>query len=503
MFDPVNKRPSPELVVALVGAVGTDLDAVQIQIAVSLSRFGYSNCQFVRVSELFAAVAQPPPKAEDERIRAGMDAGTELREKLKRGDAAMGLAVQKITSLRGGETPLENTVYVIRSLKNPDEVLRLRRTYRHHFICVGVYTPRQMRVTRLAEQIAHSHGQRTDEHRATAETLVRRDEKELGKQFGQNVREAFPLADFFVNASDSTRLAKGIDRLWDIFFGKPSLSPTRDEFGMFHASSAALRSSALSRQVGAAICSADGDVVSLGMNEVPKAGGGHYWCDDDGDARDHVRGHDQNDRTKRTMARELVNQLQSKDWLKPEFASKTADELLTMAGTGDAAIFKDTIFSALTEFGREVHAEMSAITSAARLGIPSKGCTMYVTTFPCHNCAKHIIAAGIARLVYVEPYPKSFAADFHDDSIAMDSGDASCSSAVNFQAFEGVAPRHYGEWFQWGNRKNTDGSARAWIPTCAAPRFTDLNFDQSYREREDHFLGQFLDALRQAGLLAE
>jgi deoxycytidylate deaminase len=501
MLDSDLRPPSPELVIALVGALGSDLDAVSDRIAVSLSRFGYRSLS-VRVSALFAALASDPPKAEDERIMAGMDAGTGIREKLGSGDATIGFAVQKIISLRGGETPLEHTVYLIRSLKNPEEVLRLRKIYRHHFVCVGVYSPRQIRVSRLAEQIAHSRGQRTDENRARAETLVQRDEKELGKKLGQNVRDAFPLADYFVNASDTTKLSRSIDRLWDIFFGKPSLSPTRDEFGMFHASSAALRSSALSRQVGAAICSFDGDVISLGMNEVPKSGGGHYWCDDDGDARDHTRGHDQNDRTKRTMARELLHQLSSKGWLKLEYADKSVDELLGLGLTGDTAIFRDTIFAALTEFGREVHAEMSAITSAARLGVPSKGCVMYVTTFPCHNCAKHIIASGISRLVYVEPYPKSFAAHFHEDSIAMDATDLSCTRSVNFQAFEGVAPRRYGEWFQWGDRKNGDGSARVWNPIGAAPRFVELNFDQSYREREDHFLGQFQKELEASGLLA-
>ncbi|MDN3612645.1 hypothetical protein QWZ16_23945 [Vibrio ostreicida] len=29
-----------------------------------------------------------------------------------------------------------------------------------------------------------------------------------------------------------------------------------------------------------------------------------------------------------------------------------------------------------------------------------------VRLFPCHNCAKHIVASGIKRVVYVEPYPK-------------------------------------------------------------------------------------------------
>jgi deoxycytidylate deaminase len=71
----------------------------------------------------------------------------------------------------------------------------------------------------------------------------------------------------------------------------------------------------------------------------------------------------------------------------------------------------------ITEFGRPVHAEMEAILSCARIGISPKMGTLYCTTFPCHNCAKHIVAAGIKRVVYVEPYPKSKAEKLHSDSL--------------------------------------------------------------------------------------
>ena len=61
----------------------------------------------------------------------------------------------------------------------------------------------------------------------------------------------------------------------------------------------------------------------------------------------------------------------------------------------------------VTEYGRMVHAEMNAMSDAARLGRSLKGSTIFVTTYPCHNCAKHLIAAGIERIVFVEPYPKA------------------------------------------------------------------------------------------------
>ena len=47
-----------------------------------------------------------------------------------------------------------------------------------------------------------------------------------------------------------------------------------------------------------------------------------------------------------------------------------------------------------------VHAECNAIDNAARVGVPLKGCTMYLDgLLPCAPCAGHIIQAGISRIV--------------------------------------------------------------------------------------------------------
>jgi dCMP deaminase len=53
---------------------------------------------------------------------------------------------------------------------------------------------------------------------------------------------------------------------------------------------------------------------------------------------------------------------------------------------------------------RTIHAEMNAIIQAALHGVSTKGATCYVTHFPCINCTKALINAGIARLVYTTAY---------------------------------------------------------------------------------------------------
>jgi dCMP deaminase len=53
---------------------------------------------------------------------------------------------------------------------------------------------------------------------------------------------------------------------------------------------------------------------------------------------------------------------------------------------------------------RTIHAEMNAIIQAALHGVSTKGSTCYVTHFPCINCTKALINAGITRLVYSTSY---------------------------------------------------------------------------------------------------
>ena len=53
---------------------------------------------------------------------------------------------------------------------------------------------------------------------------------------------------------------------------------------------------------------------------------------------------------------------------------------------------------------RTIHAETNAIIQAALHGVSTKGSTCYVTHFPCINCTKVLINAGITRLVYSNGY---------------------------------------------------------------------------------------------------
>jgi dCMP deaminase len=67
-----------------------------------------------------------------------------------------------------------------------------------------------------------------------------------------------------------------------------------------------------------------------------------------------------------------------------------------------------------------IHAEMNALMFAAKQGISTNGATMYVTHSPCINCAKHILQAGIKRLVYAEDYRDNSGIELLKSKIKVD-----------------------------------------------------------------------------------
>jgi deoxycytidylate deaminase len=143
---------------------------------------------------------------------------------------------------------------------------------------------------------------------------------------------------------------------------------------------------------------------------------------------------------------------------------------------GIRPVLKDSRIGDLTEFGRVVHAEMEALLSCARNNCSCRGATLYGTTFPCHNCAKHIIAAGITRVVFVEPYPKSKAVEFHSDSLVL--GFSEQERAVRFEPFVGVGPRRFFDLFSMGlssgypvvRKEKRTGNVIEWKPENARLR---------------------------------
>ena len=361
--------------------------------------------------------------------------------------------------------PSSSTAYIIRQFKRPAEIRMMRSVYGKQFILVSAYGAAEDRNTILLSRQKKSSStlQKESDHACAVDRLVERDASETSIFGGQQLRDTFHLADVFINGIQKQEMDAKLVRFFRAFFGLNTAAPTKDEYGMYAAKSASLRSCDLSRQIGAAIFSKDGEIITQGCNEVPKAFGGTYWDLEEPDFRDVKVGHDPNDEIKREVLRDMIERLWNGGFLSDKAtgyrtAKKLTDELTSKDAKG--ALVDSTIMD-LTEFGRVVHSEMSALCDAARMGRSVKGATIYTTTFPCHNCTKHLIAAGISRVVYMEPYPKSRAKQLHPNEIEVEK---ETDTKVAFVPFLGIAPLRYRDIFlKEGKRKGDVGEARTWF----------------------------------------
>jgi deoxycytidylate deaminase len=215
---------------------------------------------------------------------------------------------------------------------------------------------------------------------------------------------------------------------------------------MHSAYGAGMRSACMSRQVGAALVNAEGGIVATGTNEVPKAGGGLYGESLAEDAEDHrcvyrVTGkYCSNTVEHNAIIEELINEI-------PELAN-----LSSIRKNSLRIELRSGRIGDLLEFSRAIHAEMDAVLSAGRSGVSTVGTRLFVTTFPCHYCARGIVAAGVDEVQYIEPYPKSHAFHLHADAIT-DTGHSwippsQGGKKVLFRPFTGVAPRLYQRAFR-------------------------------------------------------
>jgi len=363
-------------------------------------------------------------------------------------------------------------IYIIDQLKRSEEVELLRKIYGDAFIALSCHAPLGTRIRNLKNKITASHGASDSQTKweDKARSLILLDESEEG-DFGQDVRSAFPKADYIVNAQFDEDIHEGVNRLYRLMFGDPSLSPKFEEHGNNLAAQAAYRSIDLSRQVGAAILSENKTILALGCNEVPRSGGGTYWAGDNPDRRDQDLGYDANTIQKQALVIDVVQKLQNAKLVSDKIAGQSFDQLKDILLSKPDGALKDSEILDITEYGRAIHAEMNALTDAARSSASTQNTILFVTTFPCHNCAKHIVASGVSMVWYLEPYPKSQVSKLYPDSIELDPEEMR-DTHVTFSQFCGVTKRRF-HYFSKMRLKDANGKVYPWsekIARCIVDR---------------------------------
>lgn len=471
----VSEFAANELVFGVVGPVGSGTSEIAQALESLLQKAGYDATVLKARTTIETAANRAgitiPSSPRLAQSKALQDVGDKIREGSKDNAAvAVGLiseirtmrATKQSTSPKVGEPVSpdgEKRAFILDSLRHPHEISLLRRVYQESFCLIGVFCNEEERLRRL------QHEKYKDASKVDIQAFMERDEN-APEAHGQKVADAFHLSDYFIENTVSRFIKVGskdeanpewdvpeqLGRLVDILTHAKIVRPRANETGMFHAYGARMQSSCLSRQVGAALLDQSGSLIATGTNEVPKAGGGVYG----GGFLTGPTGDPASTNDFRCFVHNgfCSNSQQQNDIIKDLFAK--VSELTGIEVTNDLLKrVKKTRIGQLIEYSRAVHAEMDALLSAARSGAKTGGTHLYVTTFPCHNCARHIVSAGVSEVQYIEPYLKSQAIPLHGDAIVTDPNawkpayidkleqGHSGSPNVLFRPFIGVAPRLY------------------------------------------------------------
>ncbi|KGJ90416.1 anti-phage dCTP deaminase [Colwellia psychrerythraea] len=480
---------SNTVIIGLVAPIGVDLDLVNESIEIAVKHYGYEH-KVIQLANLDKAINGEKELTSD--TRQDLDYKNIEMGKLRK--KSTGKLPDNLTSssvyasllvnfLKGNKK--NKKVYIIDSLKRPEEVELLREIYGESFFLIGVTSSYEDRLLFKTKEL-----QSEPNGEELARTLVDSDDEknqDTRSEYDNKTHKAFLVSDLFIylDPKNPETLLPSIERFIDIIFGAENITPTPEEHNMFLAYMSSLKSADLSRQVGSAIINSDNDIIAMGANDVPKFEGGSYWPDEpyqafvkDGfeysnfkDKRDYILGIDKNAEEKSNIIQSIVDSIKEKVKIENEAELINAIE--------------NSKLSDITEYGRAVHAEMSAIMSAAKNGIAVKNSIMFCTTYPCHNCAKHIVASGIVKVFYIEPYSKSKAIDSHSDSIEEQTEDSQkVNDKVLFTAFSGIAPRLYQDFFSMKlgdgkalKRKEYDGSAIYLSRVSSAPLRISIDKD--------------------------
>lgn len=484
----IDERNSRELVIAMVGPVGSGVTtSAKLLREILSTEFGYDVPEPFRQSDIIRAEArrvgiQSIPKTPlSSYVQEMQNAGNLLREKFGP-DYLAQKTIEQIVAYRkskggltAGKTLPGRRAYIIDSIKNIDELSLLRKVYRETLCLVGVFAPDDIRLRRLTDGGAIE---------ADVDKIINRDMGEVGT-FGQMTRKVFSFSDFFVcNDQKQEELRRKLKRYVDVIFDVGLHTPTNEEAAMSKAAMSEARSACMSRQVGASIVSSGGELIATGWNDVPKFSGGLY-TEDDQSVWDGQAIKDKDNRCFKWRGCVCHNE-QYRNKIMEGIVARIASSGVVKRGTPTDKIreaLAGTDIEDLTEYSRSIHAEMEAILSVAREGKHSLvGATLYSTTYPCHNCARHIVAAGIKDVIFIHPYRKSKAIALHNDAISENPLDR--DGRVLFKQYDGVSPQIFLKCFIANReRKKTGGdfvnnSASTAVPIFKIPLDAQLDYEQ-------------------------
>lgn len=325
-------------------------------------------------------------------------------------------------------------LFVIECFRNPYEVEFFRSRY-SEFYLLSISANKSIRKKRVGEYFS--------------EVRDRRDEgkgKKVEDLFKLDVTSCVLLSDIaLINNEDGKQeyFSKFL-RFFALIRNPGCIPPNDNELYMHIAYSHSLKSTCISRKVGAVILGPRGYILGAGWNDT---GDGQIGCGlrtkNDLLTIDSIRLTSNNEDL--IKFRELLKNEESEYVCYKDIMSKVyTDKKLANFNDDCPNECIKRISSELgikrLEYCRALHAEENAILQSAKIGgMPIENGTIYTTTYPCELCAKKLYQIGIRTIYYTEPYPESIS-----EQVFLEDG----TKIIERIPFEGVKSNSYFRLFK-------------------------------------------------------
>lgn len=337
--------------------------------------------------------------------------------------------------------------FIIECFRNPYEVEYFRYRY-YEFYLFSLFTRLEARDERGTKGLS-SKELRGIDSRDSGE------KNSINEIYKQNVSRCVYLSDISINNESSLEeLYYKLIRYYTLIMAPGCITPTLNETFMNQAYSLSLRSSCLSRQVGAVIIGKNGYVVGAGWNDVGEGqiGCGYRHAIDIKNISDDIL--PTNPETEKSFRELIKNKKVPNECIcfkdeysiyilnkKFKYFRQKHKEEFEKLGTPDdqqkiiEAWLSEDIKIKRLEYCRALHAEENALLQTSKIGgVGVRGGKIFTTTFPCELCAKKIYQAGIKEIVYTEPYPESISKE-----VFLKDG----TGNIELTQFEGVKSHSY------------------------------------------------------------
>jgi deoxycytidylate deaminase len=298
------------------------------------------------------------------------------------------------------------TLFVVEYFRNPYEVEFFRSRYAEFYL-ISISSPVENRMKR----VIHFSGNRDERDQG--------ENKKTSELYKLDVRSCVLISDIALlneNKNDDTfeNFIEKFMRFFALIRSPGCIPPNDNELYMHLAYSHSLKSTCISRKVGAVITGPKGYIYGAGWNDV---GEGQVGCGlrTKNDYREieqipKVSKQKDTDSFNELIENEIGDYFCYKDIMSKLYTEKKLTKIDEPEICENKCLEKirNELGIKRLEYCRALHAEENALLQISKTGgMPVLGGTIYTTTYPCELCAKKLYQTGIRTIYFTEPYPES------------------------------------------------------------------------------------------------